>query len=169
MKLQGWDFPEAGEMWWHSSWGWSPSVPGSLGCTEWGAEEEVLPFMWGSGRIAGSSALEHITSPLRVQGQECWVVLQVAPADHLIGKKQQMRPSNSWREAPVCSWSPWRSLTPSVPRWGRCLAEHKPYRRFLECFCDSRNWFAGLLPCLQGKINHECEDGGRPFRGTLAN
>lgn len=68
--------------------------------------------MWESGRIAGSSALEHTTSHLRVQAQECWVVLQVGAADHLGGKKQHTKPSNSWREAPVCSQSPWRSLTP---------------------------------------------------------
>lgn len=44
MELQGWDLPEAAELSWDSSGDWSPSMTGSLGCTEWDAEEEVLPF-----------------------------------------------------------------------------------------------------------------------------
>lgn len=139
----------------------------------------MLRRMWGSGRIAGRSALEHTTSHLRVQAQECWVVLQVAATDHLIGKKQQMRPSNNWREAPVNKpRSPWRTLTPLFSL-NHYMGQEPVRTQAMEevsamLLCQlpdqgghSRNWFAGILPCLQGKFNHGCEDGGQPFRGTL--
>lgn len=58
-------------------------MAGSLGHTKGDAEEEVLPCFVGSGRIAGSSALEHTSSSLRLHSsQECWMDLQVAAPDH---------------------------------------------------------------------------------------
>lgn len=100
LELQGCNLPEAGEVWWDSS---GVCRVHRVGC--WGGG---VAFVCGG--VAGlQGALPWGTPPAI---WECWVVLQVPATDHLTGKKQHMRPSNSWREAPVCCWSPWRSLTP---------------------------------------------------------
>lgn len=75
-------------------------------------------------------------------------------------------------------WIPMEEFNPHCSLLGQEAGRTQVMEEVSECFwdsfqtgdegSDSRNWFAGLLPCLQGKNNHEYEDGGQPFRGTLA-
>lgn len=59
---------------------------------------------------------------------------------------------------------PMEEFNPLCSPLGRILAEHKLYRRFLECFCDSRNRFSGLLPCKE-KLNMNVKMEGDHLEG----
>lgn len=142
----------------------------SLGCAEWDAEEDVGE--WQDCRelclgahhqlfeSAGSGVLGGFTGG-------CY-----RPSDW---EEAANGASDNWREAPVSKpRSPQRTLTPLFSAGTRAWQDTSHGGGFWNAFVTtldqgghSRSWFAGLLPCLQGKINHGCEDGRQPFRGTL--
>lgn len=98
-------------------------MTGSLGHTEGDAEEEVLPFCVGEWQDCRELCLETHQQPFEAPLQSGVLGGFTGGCSRpLIEKKQHLRPSNNWREAPVCSQFPWGNLTPSVLCWGKSLA-----------------------------------------------
>lgn len=88
-------------------------MAGSLGHTKGDAEEEVLPCFVGEWQDCRELCLgahqQLFETPFQPGVLDGFTGGCSRP---LIGKKQNMRSSNSWRGAPVCTGSQWRSLPP---------------------------------------------------------